>query len=1068
MGNLSNDYFQKVNESIASATQAVAPIDPTSSDPSMTPQPNPEASPFNVPIQGEHPELRKIAPITWTSLGLGLKDMAMEIPKAPIRYGYSLYQAWSNFAKGKTGLNDVVEQKPLDIPVIGQVSSYWKSFKDMRDSGVGPVASVALSALNIGGDIVLTSGLAETVTKAFQPRMVLKPGETVQNIEPIKAALTQDQAGLLKGVKKTDSVSEYYSLPKSTAKDLGGKPNTTFLKMTPAGPGQVEMAVVEVRNAPTQKLYDAVTRKSTYKGDFGNEVKLNSQIIDVSKVPEAMPAGTPAITDIVPPKTQITSIPPRALKGFENKLVMPDQVANLDLIGRVNGVEPVVQQSVIKTLTGKDAVGELTQSEYVNVAQTIANLKNSTKYAPDINVPLAERYVSPARYWMRDMETQHGFPIYSEGYVPMEDASRLASVSEKTQLSTLYEDPIIQKYSAGKYAEERRLVRAYRTGNTAAITDNPSLSPATKTELIGAAQKFDQYYSQLGPDVGVPPEIFLENYSPHISDVGGKFQLYKEKGKIPGSMSFFAKEKRVGSLATQIDDEWALAEIYTRAGYKAKYLDPVLKRMGNYFDQLPPEIRNSFSSYVQEKLGYGGEVEKWIDGIGTRLNEKLGWNLPPDIARRAMNQTMNTMYSSAMSQPATVFRNSFQYPIMGYAYWGNKFMPQAIAKTLTSAGRAEFLKSGFSVDLGVPFGQELTEQTVGGKIATGYKSLTQGVLKPNSIVENANRGFMYHQSKMIFDDAIARYNSGKLNWAGVEKELGLNTMNKLDANVIRQKLVAGDLEGARNQVIRNAIDDTQFPYRRGASMRLSYGAPGHVSTAFMQWPVEYFHTLKTWTATGQWDKLARWFGASTLILRSMKDLGMDFSNSLYLNPIANTSLSPAVKVASQAVQGLSNWLNDNQQELAGNIDELSKEMKLAYPAGLEIKNINTMVDSVKKGAVGPNGEYGVYDGSGRLKYYATFPELFLNALGMPIQQKVDNAKLTTDIMNKQFEYSQAKQKALELFQQGDTQNAVDIITKYGIQLSPGDFDKYYIPFNQNMFDSLPAQLKAEFAPRIFK
>jgi hypothetical protein len=810
--------------------------------------------------------------------------------------------------------------------------------------------------------------------------------------------------------------------------------------------------IAETMNIPVERVNDVLSGKK------------KPSAIPAEPFKEPFPSGT--ITE--QPK-QIASIPPKALKGFEKKPITSEQLGTLDMVAEVNKLNPELKDAIVRTLTGKQVVGELTQAEYIDVVQTLARLNNAEQFSMAASMPFISRYASPTRHWTRTVEERTGLPIYSNGYMPMETAQRLAKVSEQTQLGQLWSDPIIQKYAKAGYAEERRLVRAYREGNTAAIVENEALSPATKTELISAAKIFDDYYAKVGPDVNVPIDIFLDQYSPHISDIGGKFQLYKATTDMPKQAGFFAKEKRVGSISTLVDDEWALAEIYTRAGYKAKYLDPVLKNINEFYDKMPPEIQGSFKSYVQEKLGYAGEFERALDGVAIKLNNKLGLNLPPDVGRRFTNQAMNTMYSAAMSQPATWLRNSFQYPMMGYAYLGPKFAGQAIAKALSKEGMEEFLKSGFHVDLGVPFGEELAQEiTAAGRISNTYKNVTQGILKPNSIVEAQNRAIVYHQSKMIFEDAIAKYNAGKIRWEQVEKELDFNGLSAADRNLVRQDLVSGNIRGAFEKYVQNVIDDTQFPYRRGAEMRLSYGSAGHIGTSFMQWPNEYFHTLSGWVKTGQYDKLIRWYGVTSLIINTFKEqTGWDFSKSFLLGPLASVSPAPVIKLLTESVTALSNWMNDNEEALEKNKDNIANQLKLTYPAGVEIANVKNFFKSYDAGPVGPNGTYPVFDAGGRLKYYANFKDIFWQAMGMPTAEKTQVNQLQKEMINAKFNYTQAKAKALEYYQQEKYDQANDLIQQYGVKLSPADFDKYYIPLTQRTYDSLPPVLKAQFAPRVF-
>lgn len=816
----------------------------------------------------------------------------------------------------------------------------------------------------------------------------------------------------------------------------------------------------------------------------------NLGINDVAKVTDKAgniiyeaPSSSLASTGIKP------TIPSAPLKGFETKLVDDAQLKNLDAIGKVNNIDSGITEAVTKALTGKDIIGDLTQAEYVNVAKTISNLTKASQYAPEAIGfgNWLKNYLSPTRYWTRDVEQATGLPIH-QAHMQMETGVRLAKVSEKTQLTELYSNPIIEKYASSKFTGERALVKEYMEGNTKAITDNPSLTPEVKAELIQSAGIFDIYLKKVAEDIGMEPKAFLDNYAPHVQERGGVYQLYKEKGNLPSGSEAFFREKRNGGLYTQIGDMWALADIYTRSAYKAKYMAPVLDSINEFKASLPGPIAERFASYIQEKLGYGDTLSKVMDSTAAVLNKKLGLNLPPDTARIFTNQALNTMYSSAMSQPATWLRNAFQFPTMGYAYWGSKFMGEAMRKSFTKEGMAEFTKSGFGTDLGVPFGEDLIKgATPMGKINSAYRDVTQSVLKPNQWVENKNRAPMYFQTKLIFEDTISKVNSGKLTWVQAEKELGLNTMNKIDANLIRQDLVQGNTDAAFQKLAQNAIDDTQFPYRKGESARFQYGMTGKLMTPFMQWPVEYIHTLGKWAGTGQWDKLGRWYASTTLITRTFsQQYNTDFSKSLGVNPMLNINLTPPPLAVMQNGLGLIyNALGDNEQAYEKNGEELFKTLKLAIPGGVEGGNILKAYKSFKQGPIGPDGTYNSPDSSGRPNYY-NFRDLFWNALGMPTIQKTENQNLQKEMAADKFNYTQNKKEVLNLYQDGMSsinaghpdvgQRSLDKANKLieegannGLDLSPtdDDFNKFYIPATEQTYNYLPASLKAKFAPRVF-
>lgn len=1009
------------------------------------------------------------------TLEAGIKmlfDLPRQIVTAPVRYALSVYQPWSKFVQGKDQSLEALSKEPVaQLPWLGAVPTYWQTYQQARDSGAGPLGATLMSGSMAVGDIAIAGSVAEGLVKGFQPRTAIKEGAPVTNTGPIQNALVEDQ-GILRGVAKKESTAEYYRLPKTTAKDLGGSTNNTFLKIVPAGVDSAEVSIVQTRGGIIPKGIDWFKNKlgnaqSTYAGDFGPETKIQSQIVPLAK--STVPAE--ALTEEAAAKV-LSSIPPKALKGFENAAITSDQIGNLNLVGKVNGIDPGIQDAVMRTITGKKAVGELTQAEYVKTAQTLASFNEINKYAPDAGaVNIFSQYGSPQRYWMRTFEEKTGMPLYTDAYVPMEEAIRLRDTFRDSYRNQARE--IFGKYADSGFAEERRLIKSYMEGDTGAVTNNSTLTPEVKADLAKIADQMRPLYDKLGAQFGVSTEIFLKDYQPHIQDMGGIYQIYKDGQNIPKSLEFFAKFKRRGSLGTQVDDALALFDIYTNAGSNTTFLNPVLDRIGAMGDQLPQTVKNSLRSYVQEKLGYAGPLEEYLNNIGANINKKLGTNLPPDIVRQLTQVYMDTTYAGAMGlNPGTVFRNGLQYDLLAYPRLGPEFYGDALKMALSKEGLAEVRARGFLVGTGEPYGQALTQDvTAFGKVGNLYRKGAQATLQPFSMVEALNRSRTYWQTKFQFNDALAKYNSGKFTWAQFEDKLGFGDMNVSDRNIIRQRLIAGDTQGAFENLVRDVIDETQFPYRKAASSRITYGLTGRLGTQFGQWNIEFVHTLGGWVkeaAQGHPEKLIRFAASSYAIQRSLQDsLGFDFTRSIGLGPFS-ANLSPAIKSGIDIINAVNAWKQGNAQDLNDSADSIGKTLKsLGMPAGVEIQKWNSFLQSYNKGPLGPNGQYGVYDQRGRLQYYTTFDDIFWQMWGFPTTQKEQFLKQSQDLRNASFDYSQTKQKVLELYQQEKYDEANALINEYGIKIGPSDFDQYYIPFTDRTFNSLPSSLKGQFAPQLY-
>lgn len=992
------------------------------------------------------------------------------IVKAPINLATNAYLSWSEFAKtGKVPSATELAQKPTpDIPVLGTIPNYYKNADEIYNQAKAAGRSEAVARITAGlgtvGQIAGDTFILDAIAGSLKPRMKLTEGETVKVTDPIKSALQKDKDKITGVIKKKDSINEYYSIPQTIAKEkYGGTSQNTFMKISPAGADSYEVSIVKLQGG-LQKFGSYLKNKfglpnsKITQGDLGSEIKLRSEVIKVPKISDSK----------IIEGEQIAAIPPKALPGFENKQITVDQIKNVELISQVNGVEPELAQSVVRTLTGKKSLGELTQKEYVDVAQSMGLLGKTTEQGVPIVNPF-NRYFSPPRNWMTRQEEISGIPIYSEIYVPMEEGMKLKSITENNLIEQA--NQIHGKYAGVGYAGERRLIKSYMEGDKAAILENTTISPQVKTDLIKIADEMRKWYNTTGPILGVPVEAFLKGeYQPHISELGGIFSLYKQGSEIPKEISFFAKEKRSGSVNIQVDDSLALAQIYTRSGAKKKFLDSAVKRTNDLYKDLPAPLQESVKSYVLEKLGYADETTRWLNTAAETLNKKMGLNLPPDAARQMFNIGMSTAAAGGLSSPATWFRQTFQYPLFVMTRIGSKFSGDAVLKGLSKAGYKEAANAGFLIDTVNAYGESLAQEgTMLGKAGNVYKNVTQAMISPNSMSDNAVRSITYHQVKMQFEDAIARYNAGKITWDGLEKDLDFKALSIPDRNIIRERLINGDIKGAENNLIRVIIDETSFPYRKGASARITYGLTGSTATFLGKWNLEFLNTAGRYIRTGQWDKFVRYIGASSALVNTLKSTtNFDFSRSVYLGPVS-ADLPPTVKTAVDFTELLSNIKQQNIEEIENNKYEIVKTLKtFGIPGGVDIKNLNNFWRAYNKGPVGPNGEYATVDEQGRIGYYATFPDLFWQLFGMPTVAKTESANLKKEILNDKFKYSQLKKDVLKLYREEKYDEANQIIGEYGIQLSPSDLDQYYIPFSQRLYDSLPPMLKAKFAPRIFK
>lgn len=782
------------------------------------------------------------------------------------------------------------------------------------------------------------------------------------------------------------------------------------------------------------------------------------------------------------------SVLPAPLKGFENAPITNEQIGNLKQVVKMAKVDPAVAKALMRNVTGKEIIGDLTQTEYTKFAKEITRFKDTVDLStgdPLYN-PFADA-LSPRRNFFRSVQNRYGdvvqegvgtvprIPIYEKGYVPIEEAFQLRDIAFDKSLNNAQE--IFGEYNAPKFAQERRLITSYVEGNKGAILDNPLLSPQVKSDLVSIADKLDTALYQTGLKNGIPEEVMAKykgKYQTHIQDLGGVFQLYKDE-KFPSIKKAFVRQKRSGSLGIRVDDARALWDIYNRTLLNEKYIKPTLETAKtSVYDKIPDQhFKASFRSYVQEKMGYGGPVEKFMNNVAGKVGEYFGKDVPPDLARQFTQVIMDGTYTATLAaRPDAITRNLLQ-GLMGYVRMGPEFFGTGLAKALTKEGRAIVGEKGFLTELGVPYGQELArEVTTGGAVKNMYRKVTQGALKYTySWTDDITRSAVYHQWENKWNGAMNDLKTGKIDMQGFEKKLDFQAFNIADQNILRQKIAQGDFEGALNHSTRELIDETNFPFRTGAGPRAFYGLGGKTVGQFGTWPVEFAHMVGRWTKTGQFDKLIRLAGVIRLTTETFKNLGMDISKWQGLSQAIPTP-SPLVGAASDLYALVSAVKNQDISGIEQNRDALVRQLKSTMFPGIAVSRVQNFADALARSKKYPGlapGEYGSFDSRGRLQYKTDFGGLFWGTLlGFPIEQKAETVNVTQQMRNEAFKQQKIKQQIGQLYRDSNFEGAAKLIAENGVKWTAQDMDNSFRSTLQAVYDQMPANKKYLFTGKVMQ
>ncbi len=992
--------------------------------------------------------------------------MVRDLPKAIVsgvgRAGITALKPFYNIATGKPFDTESLAKEPVaKVPWLGDLPTMYQTQKLAEDSGMGPIASRVMSGAGLVLDATTLLPVAEAFSNTFRPKFRPTPGEMETMAQPVKYSITPE------GYKAaTPSMNEYYALTKTDAKNFGGSTNDIRWKMGEGVPGAGQsLSVVKVLPESTPIGSFVKTDfgfKQVQKGDHGPEIKIFDTKLKGSPDEALMAAPT-----IENPRVFIEPAPK---KGFENKPVDDKQISTLKQIVTVKGMDPELTSAVVRSVSGKNSVSELTQAEYTRVARSLADFGDVYKGPEPTFGPKGyiKSVISPQRHYADYVEDTFGIPFKSQVYTPIEEGARLAKTLE-ISLKQEFGD-IFGKYTAPGKVEERRLIDAYMRGKQDVIVKNTAIDEATKAELIEIAGKLREFFNKTGPTLNVEQKAFIGDYLPNIQDIGGVFQKYKDLDTTPGK-EFFAKFKREGNLGAMIDDPLASGQIYIREGARALHMGKALENAKSLIKAIPEDkgyIKRGMNSYVQEKMGYQGQVEKFIDSFVPTLNKKLPFEIPPDASRQAINYWMSGMYSGLLSTPASWFKQSFQLPMFVYGRNGGKNLGNAMAKSFTKEGRDEVAKKGFLVDLAVPYGEELTKQmTPTGRIGNAYKEGTQKLLSPMTAVDNNIRTITYHQAKMNWTEAWDKFRAGRINQTQFESELDFAALSKADQSTIRERLARGDADSAFDNYVREVIDETSFPYRQATGARIGYGLPGKMATGLLNYTIESGNVLSKWVRGGQWDKVIRLAAGAKLTNDALQEtFGFDFGKSFSAAQQFLGLESPMVQMVLNGVDLLSSIKNNNKEEINKNQADIVKTItNTTIPGGIQTKNVAKFLKSYKNGQ---DGVYGIYDSYGKLIYEGDFNELFWTTfMNFPTEEKVNEAKTYTDLKNTMTDYNEIRGQIDQLLREGDYDEMDKLIEKTGVTPSQGAMESYYSPRLQRLFNQAPSQIKADFVPRVF-
>ena len=814
------------------------------------------------------------------------------------------------------------------------------------------------------------------------------------------------------------------------------------------------------------------------------------------RVPDTVSQEAKSIDPFLRQKVEMPSSMAKPIKGFENSMVTEKQVNQVLDLKADKELSDITLQAISKVVTGKNNIYDLTQKEAYDVSEAMRLMPGEGTIAGGDWQFFMRPWTHPARYWMEAAEREIGVPVYSEVFLPIETGGRLMNVfSERWQDAARN---AFGKYAKPNYVEERRAITDYIEGNKKSITENPALDEKTKADLLIIGDWLQEQYKLLFKDIGISSERFFGYYSPKIRKLGGINQLYKSD-ELPLEIKPFYEFEREGDLAPLEDDALALFDIYTRAVGKKTYMHDPLENAKKIVEKMDDgSVKRSTNAYLQEKLGYAGKGEEYLNKVGESLSQKTSGFIPKDITKQLFDTAMTTSYAGALGLPRVmpIFRNAIQVLLTTYPDLGPQFFAEGVKRFFAEGGLQKVKDKGFLVKMGVPYGAELSAETGRGVIGRSvdlYKNLNQFTMKPYGWTDELTRGVTYHGVEARFENYWQAFRDGKIDYTEFERGINMDGFNPTLQKVLRQKFGQNTpeaLEEAKDLMAMDILDSTQFPYRKGSESRIFYGLKGKAGLQFGQWTAEYVFTLKSWIARGQWQKLIRWMGMGSAVKRSVEDtFNIDVSkwvnapediimgifgggNIGAAGPFSGFPLGPIGKMTASAIAGFNSAMTGMTDEVNKHWQDIFRSMQIygGVLTGVGATKIKDFTQSIKRYEAGmavspdPAKPFGIWSSTGKIIRWVDFTTLTKVLLGFDDPEGYEQSERIGRIKKESVEYTNHINQAMNFLVDGNFKKFDQTVQKYNLLIPDlaSKMKSYQTPLDQRIFEQMPMELKVKY------
>lgn len=792
----------------------------------------------------------------------------------------------------------------------------------------------------------------------------------------------------------------------------------------------------------------------------------------------------------------IPSVMQPARLGYENALIESGQMENIMSIAKTRRFDPSMVNAMAQAMFGGKSVPDLTQSQAFDLSETIRRHDQPEEALPgDSDIWKIRPFVQPAKDLFSSIQDdpKFGYPLMDKLYNPMENGYRWADNWRNDLIKQF--DKVFGKHRS---LQENQLLFDY-VENTDRITSNPALTPEAKTELIKIGEWVKKYLEEAKIEDGIVSNKYAGGYATHVPLRGGTYMRLLTD-ELPSTMKQMFEFERQGTEELLEDNLLAVLGIHAKARSLKKFVAPNWEEAMKTIESIPadsPNIKNAATKYMKARAGYQGEMEAALSRWGAKLSQKspiFKKLAGPQILTQTFKTIISGLYAATTGIPRLIppLVNTLQIFTHGWASFDDKYFIQGIKNAATKAGREEFARSGFSADVGAPYGGEIATRARAGAVSRGMQKVedfNRATLAPQSWADNGTRAAVYHMAKSEFEDNWAQFNQGKITQQEFENNINLDGYSPSIQNIVLGKLKQNTPESvseAMQTLIRERIDDTIFPMRKASGTQLHQTMASSTAGMFTKWPTHNANTLWNWAKRGQWQKILKWYAATVTLKRTFEEAyGIDMSRYLGRGSFPTLSVGPALNAIFQGFEAINKVIDSNGQIVEDNSQSLIQSLKLVGGAafGLGEQRLSEFYRSVKAAEAGyrqgderlqnPTGDplrrWPILTKKGNTaRVWVTFNDLLIYTFGGTPTSLSEVSQQSQDQL-KDLDKKARQMDEIESYQNfGNDKKADELIEKYQLRAEWGDKMKHNsLQTNQKIFQRLPKDLKEKWGPVLF-